>query len=172
MKKHGFTLIELVVVIAIIAVLASLLIPVMLHFIAKSKIMSSNSAAKDISTAISTAMVEMDTSDIQIHLLDGSFVYTGASFEADKGYKINSAGKTNTADMQKLIRAKVYDHFNQITKLDAVSFAINKDGQCTGVGVIRGAYPGSYPIAINFEAYEEHAGSWDSDLALQYALNK
>lgn len=172
MKKHGFTLIELVVVIAIIAVLASLLVPVMLHFIAKSKIMSSNSAAKDITTAISAAMVEMDTADIQIHRLQGSYVYNGGAFEADKDYKISSAGKTNTADMQKVIRARVYDHFNQITKLDAVSFSITKEGQCNGVGVIRGAYPGSYPIAINFEAYEEHAGTWDSDLALEYALNK
>lgn len=172
MKKRGFTLIELVVVIAIIAVLASLLIPVMLHFIAKSKIMSSNSAAKDISTAISTAMVEMDTADIEIHLLNGSFFCEPDDFTADKDYKITSAGKKNTSDMQKVIRSRVYNHFSQVTKLDEVSFALNKDGRCTGVGVIRGAYPGSYPIAINFEAYEEHAGSWTSQLALEFALSK
>ena len=172
MKKHGFTLIELIVVIAIIAVLAALLIPVMLHFIAKSKIMSSNSSAKDISTAVVAALVEMDTAEIRINLLEGSYAYSGALFESDKNYKLSSAGKTNTADMQKLIRAKVYDHFNQVAKLDSVSIALNKDGQCLGVGVMRGAYPGSYPIAINFEAYEDHAGAWDSDLALQYALSK
>ena len=172
MKKHGFTLIELIVVIAIIAVLAALLIPVMLHFIAKSKIMSSNSAAKDISTAISAAIVELDTAEMRINMLSGSYVYSGDSFEADKTYKIASASKTSTADMQKLIRARVYDHFNQVVKLDSVSFSLNSDGQVLGVGVMRGAYPGSYPIAINFEAHEEHAGSWDADLALDYALTK
>ena len=172
MKKHGFTLIELIVVIAIIAVLAALLIPVMLHFIAKSKIMSSNSSAKDISTAVVAALVEMDTAEMRINQLAGSYEYAGSLFDADKGFRITDADKTSTADMQKLIRAKVYDHFNQVAKLDSVSIALNKDGQCLGVGVIRGAYPGSYPIAINFEAYEAHAGAWDSDLALQYALNK
>ena len=46
MNKKGFTLVELVVVIAIIGALAAILVPTMMSYIKKAKLKSANSNAK------------------------------------------------------------------------------------------------------------------------------
>ena len=155
MKKKGFTLIELIVVIAIIAVLAAILIPAMLGFIKKSKITSANSAAKSIFTAAQSALTDMDTEDTyntgvwtQTFFCDGG----AASFNKTAGSAAGT-GKTSTADMQKVFRQKVYNYFTDITKLSAVAFSI-KSGSCDGVAVANGNYPGCTPKQFVVDDYD------------------
>ena len=51
-NKKGFTLVELVVVIAIIGVLAAILIPTMLNYVKKSRLKTANANAKLVFTTV------------------------------------------------------------------------------------------------------------------------
>lgn len=57
MNKKGFTLVELVVVIAIIGALAAILIPTMMSYIRKAKLKGANSNAKIVFNTVNGCYV-------------------------------------------------------------------------------------------------------------------
>jgi len=66
-KKHklignkGFSLIELIIVIAIMAVLMAILAPQLLKYVEKSRVQADNTAASEIVSAVRVALTDEDT---------------------------------------------------------------------------------------------------------------
>lgn len=60
-NKKGFTLVELVVVIAIIGVLAAILVPSMMGYVKKSRLKTANGNAKTAYNAVSEYLADKET---------------------------------------------------------------------------------------------------------------
>ena len=135
MKKKGFTLIELIVVIAIIGVLAAILVPAMLGYVRKSKITTANTTAKSIYNAFNTALVDLDTIDATVSFSSGT--YNGSSFTA------SATG----------LQGSVYGYFSDVAMVSSF-YVAEADGACIGCGVLSGKYPGAYPNPWTVDAYK------------------
>ena len=137
MKKKGFTLIELIVVIAIIGVLAAILVPAMLGYVRKSKITTANTTAKSIYNAFNTALVDLDTTD-----------------EAPTGWGDKTMDGTKFSGGSDLEKA-VYGYFTDIAKVSSFYVSESDEGACDGCGVLSGKYPGAYPDQWSVQAYKD-----------------
>lgn len=97
--KKGFTLVELIVVIAIIGVLAAILVPTMLGYVENSRITSADQIAKTIKDAAQVAATEMDTQGMG---LNATVLEVKGAYDADgaAGTKVTfaAAGSVGGAD--------------------------------------------------------------------------
>ena len=125
----GFTLVELIVVIAIIGVLAAILVPSMLGYVTKAKFSAANSTAKNLYNA---GMVACREQDVMKPIKEGIY--------SDK----------STLDDSETIRKHIYDYN---PNLEGTSWAVFIQEDVVKAAVYRededAIYFGTYPHANN-----------------------
>lgn len=146
MKKKGFTLIELIVVIAIIGVLAAILVPAMLGYIKKSKITSANSAAKSISTGAQSAITDMDAEDRDN--------FMPKNITSPVSWTEGAAATATSASATDVFKRKVENYFADFSKLN-IQIDLDTNGNLQSVAVIdKSGYPGSNPRQYTVDQYD------------------
>ena len=161
--KKGFTLIELIVVIAIIGVLAAILVPAMLGYVRKSKISGANSAAATIQKAINTALVEMDEQGIDI---GGTYIISGTGGNLTKGTEGEENTSTNaTAWSDSTLNTKVMNYMDKAGSYTIT--ALIDGGVAQAVGAAKDStYTGTAPSGVvSPETYETYKNKATLDAA-------
>ena len=149
--KKGFTLIELIVVIAIIGVLAMILVPSMLGYVRKSKVSSANSAAATVQKAMNTSLIELDEEN---KLEDEGLI----------------AAEVSNDDCPEALsdKLKVYlDDFDKITFQARVQSGICDAVAASSDGIYPGTYPSGVVTADNVKETYQNDGT--ADVAAAYA---
>lgn len=133
--KKGFTLIELIVVIAIIGVLAALLVPQMLGYVKKSKISKAETACSSIQKGADASLTDLlaKTGNVYPASMNGWHVISGGAISGDIAIGDVSDGVKEYFDLAKVASGAVCLY----------------QGSCVGVvATIDGTYWGTWPTGL------------------------
>ncbi len=139
MKKKGFTLIELIVVIAIIGVLTGILVPAMLGYIRKAKITAANSGASQV---IKTANIMLSEQEEDFALEDGRYALNCTAEQASGGA---------FGDIEEEVEQYILEFDDSLTELP---FALQiEEGFAVAAATKNGKYFGTYPAHLTHKNY-------------------
>ena len=135
-KKKGFTIVELIVVIAIIGIVAAILVPTMLGYAISSRVTSANSTASDLQKAINLFLTEANTqeygmfvsrsnnTEMQVSITNGVwsltiddptvFVTGGPSQWSGSGTGQNGISPANGQNAEDLLATRLASLFGEI----------------------------------------------------------
>ena len=168
--KKGFTLVELVVVIAIIGVLAAILVPTMLGVVEDSRITSANQLANNIKNRVTEFFGKMDSNKasyigtkdaaILISANNGVWSYvSGAPAKTDWLDGKDHSGTNSKPDAKGEIKNKDTELIAYIADTTSdmkncfIAIYVGANGKVTGVSAIEGSSTKrNVPEAANFKA--------------------